>query len=162
MFGSDLDRDDRPLIGVSVSAVSLLALAWIVGFCLIVFALAYVGTVLGGVHTGIGRGAGTGFILLAFCGLCFVTFWAWKALYRERAWALWIARTWAALLLLLGGLDLYHLYRPHAPVPDEYFGIVYDPVLMICGTSWLFYLLLPKVRARFRTRQATDPSSALP
>ena len=73
--------------------------------------------------------------LIACCGcaLCFLIFRAWRALYEERAWALWIARAWAALMVLFGALDLHHLYKPHAPSADEYFGIIYDPVLIFGG-----------------------------
>jgi hypothetical protein len=149
MFDSDFDRDNRSLVGISVSAVSLLLLACLAGFCLMFFGMAYVGALLDGDLNSIGRGVGAGFITFGGYALCIVTFWAWKALYKERAWALWIARTWAVLLLVLGSSDLYRLHRPHTPTADEYFGILYDPVLIIGGAVWLLYLWLPKVRARF-------------
>lgn len=153
MFESDFERDTRPLVGISVSAVSLLALACLAAFLLIFLGMSYVGALLGGNHKGIGWIVGTGFITLGGGALCILTLWAWKALYAERRWALWIARSWAALLMLLGGLDLYHLHQPHTPAPDEYFGLVYDPLLLITGSVWLLYLWLPKVRERFRSRQ---------
>lgn len=63
-----------------------------------------------------------------------------------------LARAWAVLLFVFGSADLYHLYHPHVPTPDEYFGILYDPVLMFGGAAWIAYLLLPKVKAHFRSR----------
>lgn len=149
MFDSDFDRGNRSLLGICVSAVSLLVLACLAGFSLMFLGIAYVRALIGDDLYSIGQGVGAGFITFGGCALSIITFWAWKALYRERAWVLWIARTWAVLLLVLGWSDLYRLHRPHAPTADEYFGIVYDPVLIIGGAVWLLYLWLPKVRARF-------------
>lgn len=156
MFASDFDRDNRPLVGISVSAVSLLTLACVAGCCLAIFGLGYVGALFGGDLNSIGLTIAAGALTAGGCALCVVTFWAWKALYRERAWALWIARTWAIVLVVGGLLDFYHLHRPHTPAPDEYFGLIYDPVLILAGVIWLLYLWLPKVRARFRTQTQTD------
>lgn len=139
MFESDFGRDDRSLVGISVSAVSLLLLTRLAGFCLVLFGMTYLAALLVGHRGSLGWVIGVGFITFGGCAHCIVTFWAWRALYQERVWALWIARTWAALLLLSGGFNLYHLYRPHTSTADDYFGIVYDPVLIIGGAVWLLY-----------------------
>ena len=116
----------------------------------------FVGATLGGSQHGIAWKIGASIILASGSGFCLITFRAWKALYEEQAWALWVARTWAVLLLLFGATDLYHLYRPHTPIADEYFGILYDPLFIISGSAWLLYLVLPRVQARFRASRSSD------
>lgn len=155
MFDSEFDRDSRPLVGISVSAVSLLALACIAGCCLAIFGFVYMGALMGGDLNRVGRAIATGFAVVIGFALCIVTFWAWKALYRQRPWALWIARTWAVLLIIGGAMDLCYVYLPHTPAPDEYFSLVFDPVLIFGGAAWLLYLSLPKVRQRFRSHTET-------
>ena len=153
MFDWVVKAEKETPVGISVSAVALLVLACLSVLVLMFVGMALVGTLLGYESHNIGWTVGAGFIACCGCVLCFFTFRAWRALYEERVWALWITRTWAVLLLVLGGLDLYHLQKPHAPTADEYFGIIYDPVLIIGGAVWLLYLWLPKVRARFGSEQ---------
>ena len=161
MLVSDAKQDAEPLVGISVSAVSLLALACLSGLVLFSGGLLFlvkvffVEATLGGSQHGILWKIGASIILASGSGFCVITFRAWKALYEEQAWALWVARTWAVLLLLFGATDLYHLYRPHTPIADEYFGILYDPVFILGGSAWLLYLVLPKVRARFRASRSS-------
>lgn len=159
MFESDFDRDNHPLVGISVSAVLLLALACVAGCLAMLFGMTCVGSLLGGDKI-TGRLLGFGLITIAGCAFCIVTFFAWKALYRERRWALWVARIWAALVPLLSGLDLYQMHQPHTPAPDEYFGNLCDPAFIIGGTMWLLYLWLPKVRAQFRIRHLEQQGKA--
>ena len=161
MLAPDARQDAEPLVGISVSAVSLLALACLSGLVLFpggaLFLVKefFVGATLGGSQHGIAWKIGASIILASGSGFCLITFRAWKALYEEQAWALWVARTWAVLLLLFGATDLYHLYRPHTPIADEYFGIPYDPLFIIRGSAWLLYLVLPRVRARFRASRSS-------
>lgn len=155
MFAGLSKADKTTLVGISVSAVSLLALASLAALCLIVFSMGYVGILLSGDAPSTRWVIGAGFTILCGWTLCVPTFWAWRALYEERQWALWIARTWATLLPLYGAFDLYRMQRPHTPVPDEYFGVAFDPVLILGGAVWLLYLSLPKVRERFRTHTQT-------
>jgi hypothetical protein len=152
MFDSVVKRET--LVGISVSAVALLVLACFSVFGLMLFGMGFVRTLLGDKPNNIGWTVGAGFITCCGCVLCFLTFRAWRALYEERVWALWIARAWAALMALFGALDLYRLYSPHVPTADEYFGIIYDPMLIFGGVVWLLYLWLPKVKGRFRTNQS--------
>jgi hypothetical protein len=153
MLDSVVKAEKETLVGISVSSVALLVLACLSVLALIFVGMALVVTLLDYEPHNIGWTIGAGFI--ACCGgvLCFFTFRARRALYEERVWALWIARTWAALLLVFGGLDLYQLHQPHTPTADEYFGIIYDPLLIVGGAVWLLYLWLPKVRARFGADQ---------
>lgn len=155
MFAWLNKADKTTLVGISVSAVSLLALASLAALCLIAFSMSYFGILLSGSAPSIRWVIGTGFAMLCGWALCVPTFWAWRALNEERLWALWIARTWATLLAVSGAFDLYRMQRPHTPLPDEYFGVAVDPVLILGGAVWLLYLSLPKVRERFRTQTQT-------
>src|ERR1700691_2737411 len=122
MFASSNESDTESLIGISVSAVSLLALACFCALCVTILGMGYLGSLLGGQVHGLWWPLSRGFIISSVCVLCFFTFGAWKALYNRRTWALWLARAWAVLLFVFGAADLYHLYHPHVPTPDEYFG----------------------------------------
>ena len=161
MLVSDAKQDAEPLVGISVSAVSLLALACLSGLVLFpgglffLVKVLFVGSTLGGTQHGIVWKIGATIFLASGFGFCVITFRAWKALYAEQAWALWVARTWAVLLLLFGATDLYRLYPPHTPIADEYFGLLYDPLFILSGSAWLLYLVLPKVRARFRASRSS-------
>ncbi|MGB6131182.1 MAG: hypothetical protein WBG54_05340 [Acidobacteriaceae bacterium] len=160
MFDSLVKIESKTLVGISVSALALLVLACCSVFGLMLFGMDFAGTLLADQPNNIEWTAGAGLIACCACVFCFLTFRAWRALYEERRWALWIARAWAALILLFGALDLDRLYRPHIPAADEYFGIVCDPVLIFGGILWLLYLWLPRVKGRFRTNQTPRVSWA--
>jgi len=77
-----------------------------------------------------------------------------RALREARRWGAYVAIAFGLLLLLFTGDFIYDMYHPERQSPDEAFGILVVPFMLIVGLWWCVYLNLPHVRVRLASTQS--------
>jgi hypothetical protein len=152
--------DESDLPGLKFSAGLLVALGCLWGLYAVLFAsmlvIAGVRALQGGVHTG----SDVRFLLTSILIVAITSAFTWlciraaRALRQARRWGAYVAMAFGLLLLLFAGDIIYDMYYPHLQVPDEGYGILLVPFMLIVGLWWCVYLNLPHVRVRW----ASTPS----